>query len=229
MVAELKRNGRVERGWLGVRIQTVTPEIAEGFDLEEPRGALVASVEAESPAAAAGVEPGDVILAWDGRQVRKLKDLSRFVAATPAGRTVEVAVWRRGRQTSLSAVTGVLPDEPSPSGRSETERKSAGGLVEPAGTGLALADLTEERRARFGLDDEVTGALVVKVAPDSVAARQGLEAGDVILGVARKPIESAAEALEAFAAAREDGRAVVLLQASRRGVESFYALRLKQT
>ena len=228
VIADLKRNGKVERGWLGVRIQPVTPEIAEGFDLEVPRGALVASVEAESPAAAAAIQPGDVILAWDGRQVRKLKDLSRFVAATPAGREVEVAVWRKGRETSVSVVTGVLPEELSLSGRPETERKSARGLVEPADTGLGLADLTAERRERLGLDDAVTGALVVEVAPDSTADRQGLAAGDVIRSVARRPVASAAEAAEAFAEAREQGRAVVPLRASRRGVESFYALRLKQ-
>jgi len=228
VVAELREHGRVERGWLGVRIQPVTPELAEGLDLDEPRGALIASVQADSPAAAAGLETGDVVLAWDGQEVEAFKDLSRLVAATTAGETVQVALWRKGTETSVSVVTGELPEEAKVAALDDEPRPEKDGLQRPAGTGLTLTDLSPEHRERFRLEEGLEGALIVEVDSSSGAAEQGLRPGDVILSIAQETVESAADAAEAIDEARAEGRKVVTLLASRQGTTSFFALRLEE-
>jgi serine protease Do len=228
VIAQLRDHGRVERGWLGVRIQPVTPELAEGLDLDEPRGALVASVQADSPAVAAGLEAGDVVLAWDGQEVEEFKDLSRLVAATAAGETVQVALWRKGAERSVSVVTGSPPEEASVAALDDEHRPEKDGLQRPAGTGLTLSDLSPEHRERFRLDEALEGALIVEVDSSSGAAELGLRPGDVILSVAQETVASAADAAEAIDEARADGRKVVTLLASRQGTTSFFALRLEQ-
>ena len=111
VVAELRETGFVERGWLGVQIQQVTPDIAEGLGLESPRGALVASLLENGPAEAAGLQAGDVILSWDGQAVAKMRDLPRLVADTAADKTVTVALWRDRAETTLQVTTDSMPDE----------------------------------------------------------------------------------------------------------------------
>jgi serine protease Do len=228
VVAQLREHGKVDRGWLGVRIQPVTPELAEGLDLDEPRGALVASVQADSPAAAAGLEAGDVVLAWDGQDVDEFKDLSRLVAATEAGETVQVALWRKGQEKSVSVVTGSLPEEAAVAALEDESHPEADGLEKPAGTGLTLTDLSPEQRERFRLEADLEGALIVEVDASSGAAEEGLRPGDVILSVAQETVASAADAAEAIDEARADGRKVVTLLASRQGTTSFFALRLEE-
>jgi serine protease Do len=228
VIAQLREHGKVDRGWLGVRIQPVTPELAEGLDLGEPRGALVASVQADSPAAAAGLEAGDVVLAWDGQDVEEFKDLSRLVAATEAGETVQVALWRKGQEKSVSVVTGSLPEEAAVAALEDEPRPEADGLQRPAGTGLTLTDLSPEQRERFRLEEDLEGALIVEVDSSSGAAEQGLRPGDVILSIAQETVASAADAAEAIDEARADGRKVVALLDSRQGTTSFFALRLEE-
>ena len=226
VIADLREDGKVERGWLGVRIQPVTPDIAEGFGLDKSQGALIASVEPDGPAAAAGLEPGDVVLSWDGRTVERFKDLSRLVALTPAGEATEVTVWRDRQAQSFQVVTGSLPQQHAARATIEPEVKPAVGRVTVPGTGLTLANLTPELRARYGVADQVEGVVVIEVADFSPAAEQGIRAGDVIASVALRPVASASEAAAQVAALRESGTEVVTLMVRRQGNESFFALRL---
>ena len=116
IVDDLRDDGKVERGWLGVRIQPVTPDMAEGFGLEEPQGALVAAVEPGSPAAEAGIKAGDVVLEWDGTAVERVKDLSQLVARTAVDKPAEVRIWRDRAAQTLTVVTGAVPGEQQVSG-----------------------------------------------------------------------------------------------------------------
>ncbi|MDH3472690.1 MAG: DegQ family serine endoprotease [Rhodospirillales bacterium] len=228
VIADLREDGRVERGWLGVRIQPVTPDIAEGFGLEKPHGALIASVEEDSPAAAAGLEPGDVVLSWGQRGVERFKDLSRLVALTPAGETVQVEVWRNKQARTLEVTTGQLSQEEkhAAAAAGEAAAKQPMGQVIVPGTGLTLATLTPQLRERFGVPAGVDGVVVVEVEDYSPAAEQGLQVGDVIASVAMQPVADAKEAAARVEAQRADGSEVVMLMIRRQGGESFFALRL---
>ncbi len=224
VVAELREHGKVDRGWLGVRIQAVTPEFAEGFRLDEAKGALISSVTPESPAAEAGLETGDVILSWDGKAVEDLKDLPRLVAFTEVGKTVEVEIWRDGERETLEVMTGRAPGA----------RKLAalGGANDSdevllSGTGLTVATLTAESRARFGVDEDVEGVVILSVERDSLAAREGLRRGDIIRSLASEAVETAADAKREIEQIKAEGLEVVTLLVSRDGVETFFALRLR--
>jgi serine protease Do len=218
VIDDLRRYGEVKRGWLGVRIQAVTAAIAEGFALEAPRGALVSAVEPDSPAALAGLEAGDILLAWNGQEVAKVKDLSRFVAATAAGETVPVAVWRDGRETALTVTTGEMK---TPRLATSSTSKSTAALED---AGLAVVELTAEHRRRLSLDESVEGVLVTEVATGGKAMRAGLRPGDVIRSVALTPVGSTAELLDKVAEGRAAGKSAVPLLITRGGAERFVSL-----
>ncbi len=223
VVDDLRRYGEVKRGWLGVAIQPVTPDIAEGFGLATPRGALVTTVEPDSPAAAAGLKAGDVVLAWDGKPVEKLKDLPRLVAATQAGVEVAVTLWRGGRETEVTVVTGA----------SRPQRLAALENGEPSATvlrdaGLSVVELTPERRQRLGLDDRTEGVLVAEIEPGSQAMKAGLRPGDLIREAAQEPVSSTAQLQDKLAASRAAGKRVVPLLVTRGGDSRFVALAVGQ-
>ena len=223
VVAELREHGKVARGWLGVRVQAVTPEIAAGFRLEEAEGALVSSVTPDSPAAEAGLESGDVILTWDGQEVTRLKDLPRLVAFTAAGKSVEMEVWRDGTRKTLTVVTGKAPENPELAVRTD----GGGDSVRLAGTGLTVGTVTPQRRAEFGLADEVDGVVILRVERGSRAAREGLRRGDVIRSLASEPVDTADAARRGIERVKAEGQEIVTLLVSRDGVETFFALRLR--
>ncbi len=224
VIAELREKGKVDRGWLGVRIQAVTPEFAEGFRLEEAKGALVSSVTPDSPAAEAGLETGDVILSWDGKAVEDLKDLPRLVAFTPVGKAVEVEIWRDGARETLKVVTGRAPETQELAAIRGAEDNNEVGLP---GTGLTVATLTAARRDRFGIAEEVEGVVILRVERGSLAAREGLRRGDVIRSLASEAVETAADAKREIEEIKAEGLEVVTLLVSRDGVETFFALRLR--
>ena len=229
VIAELRENGRIERGWLGVQVQPVSPDIAEGLGLEEPRGALVASLVEDGPAEAAGLEPGDVILSWDDKPVEALKDLPRLVAATPAKKEVEVEVWRDRKTSSLSVVTGRLQDERQVvAGRSGPTPERAADRAALPGTGITVAELDRETRARFGIPEAAEGVAIIEVEPDSDAQRQGLRPGQVIASIALEAVSTVAEARAAIAALADgdEAGAVATLMVLDGAGQRFVALRL---
>lgn len=218
IVDQLKADGQVERGWLGVSIQGMDEEIAGSLGLEEPRGALVADVVPGSPADEAGLRAGDVITTFDGEPVEKVKDLTRLAAGAAPGSRLGMEVWRDGEGQSLSVELGSsTKDSPEPTVR----RASAKGKL-----GLSLAPLTDAERQRLGLADGVEGVVVAEVAPGSPAARKGLRPGDVIAMVGSKPVESPEDVVQEVARVRDANRPTVLLKVVRGTQSRFVALGL---
>ena len=222
VVAQLREYGETRRGWLGVRIQQVTPEIAESLDLEKPRGALVADLTAGGPAAEAGVEPGDVILTFDGREVETMRELPRMVAETPVGKSVPVEVWRKGEVTALTVALGRL--EEGEQQMAALEAPEAG--ENAAALGMELATLTPERRAELSLGDDVQGVVVLSVDASGPAASKGVRPGDVIVEVGQEPVATPADVLERIEAARAQERKTVLMLVHNAGDVRFVAVPL---
>ncbi|KAA0688625.1 DegQ family serine endoprotease [Azospirillum brasilense] len=222
VVAQLKENGHVERGWLGVKIQEMSPEIAESVGLSQPKGALVAEVTPDSPAAKAGVRQGDVILAYGGKPVNTLRDLTRWVADTKAGDSVDMTVVRKGKETTLTAHIAPLPAEQRMAA-AEGTGPAADSAVETV-KGLKLAPLDGAARSRLGLGEGVKGVVVTSVSPQ--AGDLAVRPGDVIVKVGDHSVTSPAEVTKSLHEAEKDGRKAVLLLVNRGGNESFVPLKL---
>ncbi|MDX1593579.1 MAG: DegQ family serine endoprotease [Gammaproteobacteria bacterium] len=212
VIDQLRDDGRVERGWLGVQIQPVTEAVAASLGRDAEGGALVADVVEGSPAAASGLRTGDVITAYDGEPIDALRDLPRRVAETPAGASVPVEVWREGRAESLTVAIGRAPE-------AETLAASDGDAHDAEADGprlgLALAELTPRLRAEHGLDDDAEGVLVTRVEPGSPAAKRGLRPGDLLKMVGQTPVHTVEEAVRAVRAQRAAERESVLLLVER--------------
>ncbi|HEY5569274.1 MAG TPA: DegQ family serine endoprotease [Gammaproteobacteria bacterium] len=217
VIEELKENGSVSRGWLGVQIQDLDADLAEGLGLDDTDGALITDVVSGSPAQRAGLVPGDVVMEFDGKPVDSTKTLGRFVAEQDSGSRVSLTVWRDGQSEEIDVELGEL-DNPAKTARLSPAASDVG-----TDLGLVLQDLTQSARDQLGLDADTEGAVVARVAPGSTAAREGIEPGDVILQVNQQRIDSAADVLDELAAARAEGRRALLLV--RRGdAQRFVAL-----
>jgi len=202
---QLKRGGKVSRGWLGVVIQEVTADLAESFGLDRPRGALIAQVQADGPAARAGLQAADVILAFDGKLVENSGDLPRMVGMAKPGAKIPLQVWRRGKAETVLVELGELPGEEALAGKS--------GKTYSRG-GLALSELTSDQRRELKIDH---GLLVEEVAGD--AARAGIRVGDVILAVNNGTVATVEAFRKAIAAVPKGKSAAILV---RRGEGSLY-------
>ncbi len=227
IVSQLREFGEVRRGWLGVRIQTVTEELAEGMRLDRAYGALVASVTEGGPAEKAGIVQGDVILEFNGRTVADMRKLPRMVAETPIGREVDVVVWRKGAEKAFKVVLGELEDEqvaaatPGPSDDGETG--------EVPDLGLALGPLTPEVRERFGLGEKTKGVVITKVDAEGTGAAKGLKPGDVIVEVDQEEVSSPAQVNERVQKAKDEGYRVVTLLVFRQGDYQWIAVRIDKS
>lgn len=217
IVDQLKSNGLVERGWLGVSIQGMDEEIAASLGLDDPKGALVAEVVPGSPAAEAGVREGDVITSFDGQPVEKVKDLTRLAAASQPGTRLDLGVWREGEPSSLALEMGSSTKD-SPEVRPRLASKGQ--------LGLSLAPLTAADRQRHGLGDDVEGVVVTAVAPGSPSARKGLRPGDVVTMVGQKPVDHPGDVVREVEKARSAERPSVLLKVVRGSQSRYVALGL---
>jgi serine protease Do len=217
-VEQLRRAGRLRLGWLGVRAQDVTPNIAEAFGLPVPYGAVVAEVEPDGPAAHAGMQPGDVILKF-GRQVpRDARELARIVSATTIGDHAPALVWRDHKQQTLIATVGEWAEEQPPAVDPAAKQAQAV-LSDLPDLGLQTAAISDGMRAKYKLPDKLTGVVITGITPNSAADETGLTAGDVIVRVQQKPVTTTAEMLSLFNEARTAQRHhVVLLVKDRRGL-----------
>src|SRR5436309_984888 len=220
----------VHRGWLGVRIQAVTDEIAESLGLDKPKGALVASVNDNGPAQNGGIQPGDVILTFDGKPVTDMRHLPRLVAETPVDKSVPVTVRRKRKETPLHVKVGKL-DETEQVSAKETPKKAPAKDDAPtvSALGLTLANISPEMKEKFSLADDSKGVVVVDVAKDSPAAEKGLKAGDVIVEAAQEEIKSAGQVVGKIDDAKKAGRKSILLLVERQGDLRFVAVRLDQS
>jgi serine protease Do len=211
IVAQLQADGRVRRGWLGVNIQQVTDEIAESLGIKDgARGALVARAQEGGPAAAGGIQAGDVILRFNGREVREMRNLPRIVADTQVGQRVPVVVWRDGREQTVDITIAELPGEQQQAAAQPTQ-PTVPQQTELSGLGLRVSPITPEQRERFSLRAESRGVVITEVSPGSVAADRELRPGDVIVEVQQERVTSPQEVQERLERLRRQGRATALL------------------
>ncbi len=211
VVGQLQDYGRTRRGWLGVFIQEVTEDIADSLGLDFAKGALIASVTEAGPADEAGLQAGDVIIRFDGKDVVKSRDLPRIVAETPVEATVDVEVIRGGERQTLSVTLGEL--EQAENGgllsRAQTKDKTNDTRIE--NIGLTVAPLTEELVEKFDLDTGATGIVVVDVTDESPAADKGVQPGDIIRRLNQSAITSVEKLVEGIDSAKKEGRKGVLM------------------
>ena len=188
IVAQLKENGSVTRGWLGVGIQNLTPELAEYYDVDKKAGVLVIQVFEGDPADKAGIRPRDVIVALNGEKVTSIRELTAKVASLPVGEELEVSVLRGGKKKNLKAEIAKRQDDASILARNDAESNK--------GLGLQVVEPSPETARRFGHDDSERGVLVMAVKPGSRAEEAGIQPGDLIKEVNKKPVESVSDLRE---------------------------------
>ncbi len=222
VVDQLREYGETRRGWLGVRIQNVEPDVADALGLAAAQGALITDVP-EGPAAEAGMKAGDVILTFDGEMVDDTRELVRIVAETDIGRSVEVTVFRDGKEVPLNVEIGrleetVLASAQAPGGDTPAIPK------EETLLGLTVSPLTGELIDRYGLGSDETGLVVVSVEEGSEAEEKGIREGDVIAEVGQEPVATAADMEKMIKAADDAGRGSILLLVRREGAPRFVAL-----
>ena len=180
VIDQLKKFGKTSRGWLGVRIQEVNEEIADAYGLNKPKGALVASIENNSPSFKAGIKPGDIILNFDGKEIKKDRDLPRVVAGTRAGKNIELEIWRANKIINLKVKLGELESFEKKS-KAKLETKNIPNRIE--NLGIQLTQITPNLRSRFNISKDIKGVLILGVEENSLAADKGLQSGDVILAI----------------------------------------------
>ena len=212
VVAQLRNFGHARRGWLGVKIQQVTPDIAESLGLKDPVGAMIASTDEKGPAAAAKLQGGDVILKFNGADVKEMRTLPRLVAETEIGKLVPVVVWRDGKEISLQVTVGELPDDVKPAlASAKPDAKPASTTTKLAGMGLTIGPITDDLRDKFQIAADQKGVIVTEVAPDSAAGDKGLKPGDVIVEVQQEEVKTPADVTERIERYRKANRRTVLL------------------
>ena len=228
VIDQLKQFGETRRGWLGVRIQQVTDEIAESLSIKPARGALVAGVDDKGPAKPAGIEPGDVIVNFDGKEIKEMRDLPRVVADTPVGKQTPVVVIRKGREETKTVTLGRLEDGEK---LAAVNTKSGGAgeqTVVKKTLGIELANISDDLRKRYKIKDSVKGIVITGIDASSPAADKRLSPGDVIIEIAQEAVESADEFSAKIDKLRKDGRkSALLLVAGPDGELRFVALSLQ--
>ena len=230
VVAQLKAHGHVSRGYLGVNIQSVTPDIASSLGIKESKGAMVAEIVPGGPASRAGFEQGDIITSIDGQAVDDATDLTRKVANVPAGQSANFTVSRQGKPMEIKVTIGTRPDQV----QMASNEPGKNGMIGPSSAnaaGLGLSSLTPEAKKNFNIAESVvTGAVVTKVDPDSDAADKGMQPGDVVLRVGSRIVRSPADFQAGVAEAKKVGRSsVLLLVAHNQGGTGFVAIDIDKT
>lgn len=221
VASQLVEFGQTRRGWLGVFIQEVTPDIAESLGLKDAAGALVSSINENSPAAKGGVQPGDVILKFDGKLIDKMRDLPRIVAETDIGTKVDVELFRQGKAKTVQITLGELEKAElvglAGGGKKEGEqnKQSFGSL------GFSVQSLTPKLAGEMGLDAEKTGIVVSEVIAGSPAADKGLQVGDILRRFGQRPVVGVAELAKDIEDAEQGGRPGILILIEREGRERF--------
>jgi serine protease Do len=218
IVPQLKENGSVTRGWLGVQIQPVTDTIAEGLGLKQSAGALVVEVQSGGPAAKAGIALADVITSIDGEPVKDGPALVKKISAIAPGTLVKLGIAREGAHRSLVVVVGTLPAKQQQAVRQPQEPPATSGRGSRTSLGLQLVPAASVQ----GAGDQ--GVVVISVDPNGSAADRGFEPGDVILEVARKPVRTPDEVRTAISKARKDGKNNVLMRLKSGNTMRFIAV-----
>ena len=228
VIDQLKQFGETRRGWLGVRIQQVTDEIAESLKISPPRGALVAGIDDKGPAKPAGIEPGDVIIKFDGKDIKEMRDLPRVVADTPIGKQTPVIIIRKGKEETKTVTLGRLEDgekvaAADPKGDAAPDK----GVVKKT-LGIELANMSDDLRKRYKIKDSVKGVVITGIDANSPAADKRLSAGDVIVEIAQEAVANADDLQSKIDKLKKDGRkSALMLVAGADGELRFVALSLQ--
>ncbi|HMI97609.1 MAG TPA: Do family serine endopeptidase [Micropepsaceae bacterium] len=231
IVDQLKDHGNVSRGWLGVQIQSLTPDMAASLGAGNAKGAIVASVVDDSPAAKAGFKQGDVVVSLNGTDIDDSRDLTRKVAGLRAGQKADFSILREGQKRQIAAVIAKRDDQqvasadrpatPNRADRGNNNRQAA-----TSSLGLELMPLTTETREQYNVDGKVNGVVVSSVEPNSEAADKGFRPGDVIVGIGNKTVRAPSDIEQGVADAKKAGRETVLLLVSGDQGQHYVALKV---
>jgi serine protease Do len=231
IIDQLKDHGNVARGWLGVQIQNLTPDMASSLGVGNAKGAIVASVVDESPAAKAGFRQGDVIVSLNGSEVDDNRDLTRRVAGLRAGEKADFSILRDGKKSNISATIGkrddaqlASADRPATPNRGD---RPGNRQASTTSLGMELMPLNAETREQFNVDEKTTAGVVVSsVDQSSEAADKGFRAGDVIVGIGNRTVRSPADIEQGVADAKKAGRETVLLLVAGDQGQHYVALKV---
>ena len=231
VIKQLVKYGKTRRGWLGVRIQKVTEGISESLGLKKPEGALVASVSENSPAAKGGIRAGDVILKFNSKPIKEMRDLPRVVAETDIDKKVDVEIWRNDKKIIAQVSVGELDEEQiakktiNPAEKADKEKELELSIKV---LGMSVGSLSDRTRKRFNLKNKSKGVVIVAVNKEGVAAEKNIKAGDIIMEVSQNGVGSPADVKKHIDAAKESGRKSVLFLIDGNGGLRFVALRLTE-
>lgn len=228
VVDQLREFGETRRGWLGVRIQPVTEDIAESLGMKEAKGALIAGIMKGGPVDDGSIQPGDVVTKFDGKEIDEVRDLPRIVAESPVGKAVDVVLVRKGKEMTVKVTLGRLEDSEKVAEGEDDEAGQQGEAVATASVlGMTIGELDEAARSKFGIAEGVNGVVVAEVAPDSAAAERGVQAGEVITEIAQESVANPTDVVDRIAALKEQGRKnALLMMASKSGELRFVTIRM---
>jgi serine protease Do len=228
VIDQLRQFGETRRGWLGVRIQQVTDEIAESLNIKPPRGALVAGVDDKGPAKPSGIEPGDVIVKFDGKEIKEMRDLPRVVADTPVGKQTLVVVIRKGKEETKTVTLGRLEDGEKVAAAEPKNGGVPDQNVVKKTLGIELANMSGDLRKRYNIKDTVNGVVITAIDASSPAADKRLSPGDVIIEIAQEAVANTDDFQAKVDKLKKDGRrSALLLIAGADGELRFVALSLQ--
>lgn len=229
VVAQLGEFGETRRGWLGVRIQPVTDEIAESLGMTGTKGALVAGTIKGGPIKEGTIQAGDVIVKFDGREIDEMRDLPRIVAESPVGKEVDIVIVRKGVEQTVKVTLGRLEDGEKLGDAAAADQTQPDAPAAETATvlGMTIEELDDAGREKFGIGKDVSGVVVTAVAPDSVAAERGVAVGDVITEIAQETVKGPKEVADRIAKLKQQGRKNALLMlSSKNGELRFVTMRM---
>lgn len=229
VVDQLRQYGETRRGWLGVRIQPVTDEIAESLGLSSTKGALIGGVTKGGPVDNGVIQPGDIVTRFDGREIDEVRDLSRFVAETPVGKEVDVVLVRKGVEQTVKVTLGRLEDGEK---LAEAEDAGKGAATAPEATasvlGMTIGEINDESREKFGIAAGISGVVVTDVSKGSSAADNGITPGEIITEIAQESVKSPKDVVDRIKKLKDQGRKNALLMlSSKSGELRFVTVRIQ--
>lgn len=232
VVDQLRQYGETRRGWLGVRIQPVTDDIAESLGMATAKGALVAGVIKGGPVDNGSVQAGDVIIKFDGKDIHEMRDLPRVVAESPVGKAVDVVIVRKGVEQTVKVTLGRLEDGEKLASSENSNTDKGNGSKTPAVSsasvlGMTIGELNDQTRQKFGIAADVSGVVITDVAKDSAAAERGIQPGEVITEIAQESVGTPKDVMDRIGALKQQGRKNALLMlASKTGELRFVTIRM---
>jgi len=225
VITQLEESGEVERAWIGVGIQALDDELADGFGRDNDEGALITNVEPDTPADKAGIQAGDIILSFDGKDIKKMRDLPRIVAGSSVGKKYKVVIWRSGAKKTMTIKTERYPDDPTVASSPRRSENAPDPKADDV-LGAQMSELSDAQRERYRLGESVNGVLVINVERNGLAAKNGLRQGDVISSLDGVAVKTPAQVSDVVSEAKKKGRSTVPILLSRNNGARFMPFKL---